>query len=203
MDEPSSTSLEKLREEIIQCPVCGKKTLRIEDYLYEVPYVGKIIITKAYCSNCGYRFTDVRLYQARKPGKIVFPVEKPEDLNVLVVRSASAAVVIPELGLSMTPGPASEGFITTVEGILNRFLEALHAACNSPDADKEACKKMEKTILDAKEGKLRFTLVIVDPEGVSTIVSEKARREPVTKEELEELGYVVAGQGHGAEKGSS
>ncbi len=182
----------KIREEVLTCPVCGKPTLKIEEYLYEVPHVGKVILASGKCSSCGYKFSDVRLFEAKKPGKIIYRVESPEDLNALVVRSASASILIPELGLRMVPGPASEGFITTVEGVLDRFLEALHAACADPSADKKACKEMEEKINAAKEGRIKFTLVIVDPEGVSEVASPKAQRAPVTRKELEELGYVVA-----------
>ncbi|KSW12751.1 hypothetical protein CF15_06145 [Pyrodictium occultum] len=190
-EKPESREPVKVNEAVIQCPVCGKHTLRVEDYLYEIPMIGKVILTTGKCSNCGYRFNDVRLAEAQEPRKILLNVEKAEDLNALVVRASSASILIPELGMSMTPGPASEGFITTVEGVLERFLEALTAACSSPDADKEACEKAKRLIEDAKEGKLKFTLVLVDPEGVSTIVSSKARVEPVSKKELEELGYIV------------
>lgn len=187
--------MRKIREEIVTCPVCGKNTLRIVDYLYEAPYVGKLIISIGKCDNCGYSFKDVRLYEAKEPGKIVFTVEKLEDINVLVVKSASASVLIPELGLTMTPGPASEGFITTIEGLLDRFLEALEVACRDEKADKEKCEEMRKKIVDAKEGRIRYTVIIVDPEGVSSIASPKARRMPVEPEELEKLGYIVARRG--------
>ncbi|ABM81091.1 ZPR1 zinc finger domain-containing protein [Hyperthermus butylicus] len=184
--------LVKINELVVECPVCSRKTLRIEDYLYDMPLVGKVLLTSAKCNSCGYRFTDVRLAEAHGPRKIVYRVEKPEDLNVIVVKASSASIVVPELDLKMMPGPAATGFITTVEGVFDRFLEALEAACSSPDADREACKRARKLILDAKEGRVKFTLVIVDPEGISAIVSEKARVEPVKREELEELGYIVA-----------
>jgi len=191
--EAADTTTRKIREETIKCPVCGRPTLHITDYLYEAPYVGKLVITTAKCASCGYSFRDVRLFEARRPGKIVFRIEKPEDVNVLVVRSASASVLIPELGLTMTPGPASEGFITTVEGLLERFLEALRVACEDEQADQEKCRELREKIEAAKEGKTGFTIVIVDPEGVSAIASPRATRERVEPEELRKLGYVVAG----------
>ncbi|OWJ55750.1 hypothetical protein Pdsh_00310 [Pyrodictium delaneyi] len=177
---------------IIECPVCKEKSLKIEDYLYNMPIIGKVILTSGKCSTCGYKFNDVRLAEAGKPRKLVLKIERPEDLNALVVRASSASILIPELDLSMIPGPASEGFITTVEGVLERFLEAVDAACADPEADKTACEKARNMIEEAKQGKRKFTLVIVDPEGVSAIVSDKAREEPVSKEELAKLGYIVA-----------
>jgi len=182
----------KINEAVVQCPACKKTTLKIEDYLYDMPVVGKVILSSGKCSNCNYKFNDVRLAEAHEPRKIILHVERPEDLNALVVRSSSASIVIPELEMSMTPGPASEGFITTVEGVLERFLEAIDVACADPDADRSACERARRTIEEAKEGKRKFTLVIVDPEGVSAIVSDRAKTEPVSKDELARLGYIVA-----------
>ena len=182
----------KVGESVLRCPVCGRETLRVEEYIYEVPLIGKVVLTTGRCSSCGYRYSDARLAEAREPGKVVYRVEKPEDLNALVVVSSSATVLIPELGLESKPGPAAQGYITTVEGVLDRFLEALEAACSDPGADRRACEEARKRITEAKEGRRPFTLVIVDPEGVSAVASEKARREPVSKEELRELGYIVA-----------
>ncbi len=192
-EEPGSDRrvLAKLSEQRIKCPSCGKETLIVTDYLYEMPYIGRVILSTGKCENCGYKYSDVRLAEAKEPGKIVLKVQHPEDLNALVVRSSSASILVPELGLEMLPGPASEGFITTVEGVLERFLEALEAACNSPDSDQKACEEARRKITEAKEGKRTFTLVVVDPEGVSTIVSPKARRLPVSKDELRRLGYIV------------
>jgi zinc finger protein len=177
----------KINEMTVECPVCRRPTLKVEDYLYDMPLVGKVILTVGKCSNCGYRFTDVRLAEAQGPRKIVFKVEKPEDVNVLVVKASTAAVIIPELNLKMIPGPAATGFISTVEGVLERFLEALEAACSSPDADKEACRRAREMITAAKEGKIKYTLVIVDPEGVSAILSDKAIVERISSEEAEKL----------------
>ncbi len=177
----------KINETIMECPVCRKPTFKIEDYLYDMPLVGKVILTSGKCSSCGYRFTDVRLAEAQGPRKILFRVEKPDDVNVLVVKASTAAVVIPELELKMLPGPAATGFITTIEGLLERFLEALEAACSAPDANREACEKARRLIEDAKEGRLKYTVVIYDPEGVSAVLSEKARIEKLSEEELRKL----------------
>ena len=181
----------KIGEYTVRCPACGRETLKVEEYIYEMPMLGKVILSTGRCSSCGYRFSDARLAEAREPGKIVYRVERPEDLNALVVVSSSASILIPELGLESKPGPAAQGYITTVEGILERFLEALEAACRAPDRDEKACREAREKIEGAKEGRIPFTLVIVDPEGVSAVASEKARREKVSKEELRELGYIV------------
>ena len=172
----------KLAEARIKCPACGRETLRITDYLYEIPHVGKVVLTTGKCDYCGYKFTDVRLAEAREPSRIVVPIEGKDDINALVVRASTATIRIPELGLEMKPGPAAEGFITTVEGVLARFLDALKIACSDPSADRKACEEKEREIREAMEGKRRFTLIVEDPEGVSTVVSAKARIEPLREQ---------------------
>ena len=181
MESGHGIKLLKIGETRVKCPACGRETLVLEDYLYDMPHVGKVILTSGKCSYCGYKFTDVRLAEARPPRRIVFEVTKPDDVNVLIVKASTATVRIPELGLEMKPGPAAEGFITTVEGLLARFLDVLKVACSSEDVDEETCKQREKEIREAMEGRRRFTVIIEDPEGVSTIASSRARIEPLQK----------------------
>jgi len=159
------------------CPVCGRKELIVEDYLYEMPLVGKVLISVGKCRNCNYKHNDVRAVESYGPQRISFKVDGPEDLGVLVIRSASATIKIPDLGIEITPGPAAQGFITTVEGVLDRVLEILDVMKDDPEAKKEEVEKREKEILEAKEGKRKFILIIEDLEGVSRIVSDKAKRE--------------------------
>ncbi|WP_317896452.1 ZPR1 zinc finger domain-containing protein [Pyrofollis japonicus] len=177
----NSTKLVKLGEAVVTCPICGSKSLRITDYLYDLPLVGKIILTTGKCEKCGYKYNDVRLAEAKPPQRIILKVEDEDDLNALVVRASSASIIIPEKGLEMHPGPASQGFITTVEGLLERFREAIELACKDPEASKEKCNELLEWIKRAKEGQEDFTVIIEDPEGVSTIVSPKARTEPLNE----------------------
>jgi len=52
------------------------------------------------------------------------------------------------------------------------------------DEDKEKIETLKKTIADAREGKVEFTLIIEDLDGNSGIVSKKAVKSvPVPPEE--------------------
>ncbi len=79
----------------------------------------------ALCSGCHYRHTDVISLQEKAPVKYILKVEREEDLNIRVVRSSQCKVEIPELGAEITPGAAADGFISNVEGILNRVEDAV------------------------------------------------------------------------------
>ncbi len=175
----------KLHEEVTRCPACGKNTLRVQVYMYHVPLVGHVMMTVGKCSACGFTFKDVRTAEQREPQRLILRIEKPEDLNTLVVRAPSATVrikgLLEEGDFEMKPGPVADGFITTVEGVLHRFLEITEYLCNEPDVDKERCKKALQALKEAIEGKRRFILEIEDPEGVSAIASGKVVREPLQR----------------------
>ena len=150
---------------ILECPVCHQLTLKVTETEFEVPYFGKAIIYNATCQNCGYKINDIK-FEGNYPVKDKIIIEKPEDLKTKIVRGNRGAIKIPELGLSMEPGPIAESFITNVEGLFQRFLDIL------PLFDPEKTKELEERINDAKEGKIKFTIIIEDPTGVSHFVRE-------------------------------
>lgn len=174
--------IEKIMEYDIDCPICRGK-IKIEEYLYEMPLVGKVLIASGVCRYCGYKFSDVRLAESRNPRKIVYSVEKPGDENALVIRASTASIKIPELGVEIAPGPASRGYITTVEGIILDVIDKTRFLCSSPDAPRENCERKIKELEDARNVAKQFTIIIVDPEGVSTIVSKKTRIIPLNQDE--------------------
>ncbi len=174
----------KILEYTIECPICGHN-FKVEEFLYDMPLVGKIIISSGKCGNCGYRWNDVRLAEVKGPRKIVVEVRDPNDVNALVVRSSTASIVIPELGVEITPGPASLGYITTIEGVLLDVLDKVNFLCEEGEASPETCAEKKKMIEKARNGEIPFTFILIDPEGASTIVSDKARILPLEKKEEE------------------
>ncbi len=173
-----SKDLEKILEYEIECPTCRTRMM-VEEYLYEMPLVGKVLIASGTCNYCGYRFSDVRLAEPREPRKIVYNVEKPGDENALVIRASTASIKIPELGVEITPGPASRGYITTIEGIILDVIEKTKFLCSSPDAPKKTCDEKIKELEDARNVAKPFTIIIIDPEGVSAIISDRAKIIPL------------------------
>ncbi len=170
-----------LARETVRCPACGQRTLELSEYIYEVPYFNKIIITSGTCRSCGFRYRDVRLAEATGPKKIVVRVKGEKQLRYLLVKSAMAAVYIPEKGYEMVPGPASQGFISTVEGILHRFMEALELVCRD-SWEREGCRDNKEWLENAIEGREEFTLVICDYEGTSKVLGEDVEEKPLDEE---------------------
>ena len=55
-------------------------------------------------------------------------METEDDLAIRVVRSMSASIEIPELGVRIDPGPACQGFVSNVEGVLDRIESVVNMA---------------------------------------------------------------------------
>ena len=106
-----------------------------------------------------------------------------------VVRSQSATVEIPELGVKVEPGPKSEGYVTNIEGVLTRFEDAVKKALNLfEDAQSQENAKITlERIQELKKGNGTATLIILDPFGQSNVVSEKVEVSEIPEEELRQL----------------
>jgi zinc finger protein len=83
-------------------------------------------------------------------------------------------VHIPEWGLDIEPGPASEAYISNVEGLLDRIETIVMMARKWAEKDEEV-RRADELLCEmdaAREGKASFTLIIEDPLGNSAIVDE-------------------------------
>ncbi|OYT49762.1 MAG: hypothetical protein B6U73_04965 [Desulfurococcales archaeon ex4484_204] len=167
-----------LGEEVTRCINCGKDSFKVSFFIYKTPYFGDILLEVGLCSNCGYRRSDVSIINFGAPKRIVAKVVKESDLNALVVKASSARIFIPELGIEVKPGPAASGYITTIEGVLERVLDNIPSECFNEDSP---CFKRVLEIKRAIKGEIAFTLIIEDPLGRSDIKGEKieVKEEPL------------------------
>lgn len=159
------------------CPTCGHEI----EYCYQtenIPFFSDILIISASCPECGFRYADTQMLKHEPPARYVFSVEGPEDLSVRVMRSMQASIEIPEMGVRIDPGPKCDGFVSNVEGVLDRFDRVLDSVLIWANDDEERRKAIElkETIVRAKNGEFPFTLIIEDPSGNSTIVSDRATK---------------------------
>ncbi|HDG63924.1 hypothetical protein DRN41_04395 [Thermococci archaeon] len=182
------------------CPICGgKNTLKALNYLHEIPYFGKVMESTIICEKCGYRNADVMLLEEKEPKLYTVKVEEEKDLFTRVVRSKSGTIELEEIGIKIEPGPASQGFVTNIEGVLERARETLLMAKNfkKEENEEESIKKIEEIlnyIEGVKEGKKPLTVRIMDPFGNSALIGEKVKSRLLTKEEVAKLSkgpYVV------------
>ena len=169
---------EELKEQDFEqqaCPLCNQKTLILTERETEVPYFGKVYQFSMTCSSCKYHKADVEALEQKEPIKYEFEISSEEDMKVRVVKSSEATVKLPHLA-SITPGPASQGYVTNIEGILNRVKYQIEAAkeMEEDDEDKKKAKNLLKKILNITWGKEKQKLIIEDPSGNSAIISDKA-----------------------------
>ncbi len=161
-----------------QCPICSANTMTLIENEMEVPYFGKCYLFSMNCSSCAFHKADVEsVDEQREPCKIEFEVKDPKkDFSVRVVKSSQATVKIPTLRMSVEPAVASNGYITNIEGILNRFKKIVEGERDSTDEEdvRKKAKNLLKKIWKIECGDEPMKMVIEDPSGNSAIISEKA-----------------------------
>ena len=174
---------EELKEENSEqqpCPLCHEKTLILTERETEVPYFGKVYLFSMTCNNCKYHKADVESTEQKEPVKYDFEISSEEDMKVRVVKSSEATVKIPHI-TTITPGPAAQGYVTNIEGILNRAkyqIESLKETAED-DEDKQKAKNLLKKLTRIMWGQERQKIIIEDPSGNSAIISDNAIKIPL------------------------
>ena len=181
--------MESIKPNTLDCPVCGGKgTFKIFSNQLDIPYFGKVLETTMVCERCKYRRSDIIPLEVKEPKRYILRVSNEEDLNKRVVRSSTGYIRIPELGFEVKPGPASEGYISNVEGVLNRLEDALKMLIRWVDGEeRRRGEEILRKIGDVKEGRDSITLIIEDPLGHSAIIGDGVREERLSEEEVKEL----------------
>lgn len=150
----------------VRCPMCGDRSLNVTASILSVKFFGEIVLETGRCSSCGFVHRDVYLAEYGEPKRFEVRVTK-ESGDYLLVKSSSATVVIPELGVEITPGPAAQGYITTARGVLENVVNILLGVCK--EGDKECESKLDD-VNRALRGEIDFTLIIEDPLGRSAVM---------------------------------
>ena len=180
---------------LTECPVCHAGRLSLLHGEEEIPGFGRVVILTYKCNSCGYKVNDVIPVEQREPSEYTAHIENVEDLKIKVLRASTGFIEIPELGVEIEPGPAAQGFITNIEGLLYRVEEAASVLDGDPEAQgrlQEFLSKLKRAV----GGELKFTVVVKDPTGASALASEqpgKVERRPLKREEVEELRRMLVG----------
>jgi len=165
--------MEKMDKQV--CPMCHKDSLTLIEDEKEVPYFGKIYLFSMTCDNCKYHKADVEGAEEKEPCKYTLEISSEDDMKIRVVKSSEATIKIPHVA-TVEPGPASNGFVTNVEGILNRIKHSIETARDSEEdpAAKKKAKNLLKKLQKVMWGREKMKLIIEDPSGNSAIISDKA-----------------------------
>lgn len=157
------------------CPVCSQKSLILTEREQEVPYFGKVYIFSMTCSNCKFHKADVECAEEREPARYSVEVSGPEDMSIRVVKSGHATVRIPYVA-DIEPGEASNGYVTNIEGLLQRVKHQVEVIRDT-DEDEAAVQKAKNLIKKINKcvwGEEKLKIIIDDPTGNSAIISDKA-----------------------------
>lgn len=186
----------------IPCPICAVEgKLGMVANVDEIPYFGEHTQVTVLCHACGWRQTDFIPAEGKKAGAWSLILDDVTKLRSRVVRSSSCTVKIPELDLEVMPGTNSTGYVSNIEGVLNRFVDIINMVrrdverdlqLDSDDDHEES--KNSLGILDSllksieqAGGESTFTVEFLDPHGHSMILDTDATERELTAEELEEL----------------
>ncbi|MBI2550405.1 ZPR1 zinc finger domain-containing protein [Candidatus Woesearchaeota archaeon] len=162
------------------CPVCSQKSLALAEREQEVPYFGKVYIFSMTCSSCKFHKADVECAEQREPARYSIEVSGPDDMSIRVVKSGQGTVRIPYVA-DIEPGEASNGYVTNIEGLLQRVKHQIEVIRDT-DEDEAAVQKAKNLIKKINRcvwGEEKLKIIIEDPSGNSAIISEKAAVEKV------------------------
>lgn len=161
------------------CPFCHEKTLTLMDMKKEIPYFGVCYLFSMDCSSCGYHKADIEAEKEQEPCKYIIEIDSEKDMSIRVVKSSNAIIKIPHVG-NIEPGATSNGYVTNIEGILNRMIKQLEVIQQNEEEEEESRKKAKNMIKKLRRvvwGQEKLKLIIEDPTGNSAIISPKAVKE--------------------------
>ncbi len=170
---------EEVPEQVVDiCPMCREKSLMLMEKETEVPYFGRVLLFSMTCGKCKYHLADVESIEQKEPTRYTFEIRDEKDMNVRVVKSSEATVKLPQVA-SIEPGPAAQGYVTNIEGLLNRVKHQIEVIKETAeeDEDRTKAKNLLKKIFKIKVGQEKQKLIIEDPSGNSAIISDRAVKE--------------------------
>jgi len=181
-----------LKVTVSKCPICGNETLMEKMTTVVIPHFGEVLLLILQCEKCGFKHSDIICTAERIPSRYSLKVETSQDLYAKVIRSSTATIRIPELGIKVEPGSSSTAFITNVEGVLERVKDIVEMAKRwiKNRRKQKRCDKILSTIEEVKSGKEKITIIIEDPLGNSAIVhsqKDKVVMEKLSQEEIKRL----------------
>ena len=181
-------------ESIIEqsCPICfADKGLKLFVHISAIPYFGEHTQMTMLCEECGWKNTDFIPAEGKKPGAWSIIISDISHMSTRVVRSSSCTIKIDEIGLEVEPGGNSSGYISNIEGVLNRFKGIVEMILRQAKRDKddniEKCLILLDKINEIKNGKKEVEMVLLDPMGHSQILHEDAKSRDLYEIAIAEL----------------
>ena len=160
------------------CMMCGKKELTLHEEEIDIPHFGKTFVFGMFCNACGYRKQDLEPVEKKQGTEYTIEVNSEDDMSIKIIKASTGTLKIPRI-ITMESGENSEGFITNIEGVLERVKKAIQSAAEAEEDDKAARKKaknMIKKINNVILGREKLKITLSDKSGNSAIISDKVAK---------------------------
>ncbi len=177
----------------VPCVICGyDQGLSMLAHTEEIAYFGEHTQVTLTCPGCGWRQTDFIPAEARDGSCQTYHIDSVEDLQVRIIRGSACTVRLVELDLEVRPGSQSTGYVSNIEGVLNRFQEVIdmvgrQAAAEGNDEAIAELTTLTEAMLEVRQGQRGVTLEFLDPHGHSMILTENVDSRPLTEAEIDDL----------------
>ena len=175
----------------VRCPQCHVDgQVSMLSMSSEIPYFGEHTQITVICDSCGWKHTDFIPSDGDKVGFWSILIDSQEKNSARIIRSSSCTIRIPELDLEVSPGGSSSGYITNIEGVLVRFMDAVRSVIRDlerADPDFLAAQDLLHSLLNTAEGSDVLTLELLDPRGRSQIIHEDANSRDLYESEMATL----------------
>ena len=167
------------------CPQCySKENLKMLTFSSEIPYFGEHTQISIVCESCGWKHTDFIPSDGEKPGLWRLQIDDKEKMSARVIRSSSCTIRIETLELEVSPGSSSSGYVSNIEGVLNRFIDAISIVMKEDDANiSTTANNLIRTLESAKDGCGALNIVLLDPKGRSQIIHKDVISRELTEDE--------------------
>ena len=177
------------------CPVCHYTSgLTMIAHTTEIPYFGEHTQLTMVCDACGWKHTDFIPAEGKKPGSWSLQIDSTDYMSVRIVRSGSCTVRLVELDLEASPGGASTGYVSNIEGVLIRFEEVIQNLLRGGgDGVVEKCTDLLSELGRVRTGDSSLQLLLLDPLGHSQILHSDAISRELSEVEVSslDLGPIV------------
>lgn len=157
------------------CALCHSP-VEMRMKLVDVPHFKEVLVMSTACDACGHKSSEVKAGGAigDKGKRITLRMTSVDDLSRDVLKSETAELRIPELGLVSAPGTLGGSF-TTVEGLLTQIRDQLadanpFAMGDSASANADYVHRMREFIASLNRvigGEQMVHMVLDDPAGNS------------------------------------
>ena len=157
----------------VDCIVCGYSDgLLMLAHTEEIAYFGEQTHGTLSCPECGWRQTACIPAESREPACISFEISNAEDLSIRVILVSGCTIRLVELDLEVRPGSQSMGYVSNIEGVLNRFQEVIEmvgreVALEGDESSMQEITDLMEKISQIRSGKFTATLEMLDPCGHS------------------------------------